>query len=296
MNFTLRQLKIFVSVFELTSFSAAAKAMHMTQSAVSKLCIELEQQVGAPLFDRSTRRVTPTSEAEDLYGYACELLGIYESAKRSMSGLMELERGSIRIAASPMMMYCILAPTIGQFRREHPGIKFELHELSTVDTIAKVIDGSMDFGVVSIDKPDPKLVVEPLCESGMYAILPQGHPLTKHQFISWSMVTEYEHISMRPVFSIRSTIDLIVGQQNLSILSDIETGTVMSSLAMVDAGLGLAVLPGYVTALAQKLGLVTIPLDGVDITHRLSLIRRRNTRPTIASNAFLKAMKENIKH
>lgn len=77
MNFTLRQLEVFVAVYDLGIFSAAAKSVQLTQSAVSKLCMELEEQVGFPLFERSARKVTPAGAA-DPYSFACEMLGIME--------------------------------------------------------------------------------------------------------------------------------------------------------------------------------------------------------------------------
>jgi DNA-binding transcriptional LysR family regulator len=287
MNFTLRQLKVFVAVYDLGSFSAAAKSVQLSQSAVSKLCMELEEQVGFPLFERSTRKVTPANGASDLYSFACEMLGLEEAAKRSMSSLAMLERGTIKLAASPMMMYSLIGPAIADFRADHPNIHFELYELSTRETVEWVIDGRVDFGIVSLDADHPKLLAEVLYKDRMHAVVHREHPMADKRSVGWTDLSRQEHIQMRPDFSIRQTIDRIAVQQKLHVPTSIETGSVAATLGMVKAGLGIAVLPGYTIPMARHLGLRAIPIRGVSIHHTLSLIKRWNARPSVAAGAFI---------
>jgi DNA-binding transcriptional LysR family regulator len=291
MNFTLRQLKVFVAVYDLGSFSAAAKSVQLTQSAVSKLCMELEEQVGFPLFERSTRKVSPAYGAADLYSFACEMLGTLEAAKRSMSSLAMMERGTVKLAASPMMMYCLIGPAIASFRAQAPGIGFELYELSTRETMEWVVDGRVDFGIVSLDADHPKLLAQVLYEDRMYAVMRPDHALAGKRSVTWAELSRHEYIQMRPDFSIRRTIDRIAAQQRLHLPTRIETGTVAATLGMVQAGLGLAVLPGYVIAMARQLGLTAVAVKGVGVEHALSLIRRRNARSSIAASAFIEVLR-----
>ncbi|HMN82533.1 MAG TPA: LysR substrate-binding domain-containing protein [Burkholderiaceae bacterium] len=294
MNPTLRQLRVFVEVYDRGSFSAAAKAVRLTQSAVSKLCIELEEQVGFPLFERSPRKVTPTYAAADLYSFACEMLGILEAARRSMHGLAKLERGTIKLAASPMMMYSLIAPAIAQFRKPHPGLQFELFELSTRDTVEWVVAGKVDFGIVSLDQDHPKLLAEVVYEDRMYAMVDAGHPLASRRTVAWPALSRHEQVRMRSDFSIRRTLDRIAEQQSLELPASIETGSVAATLGMVKAGLGLAILPGYVAPMARQLGLRCVRLSGLDIRHPLSLIKRWNARPSVAAGAFVTLLKERL--
>ncbi|WP_232347866.1 LysR family transcriptional regulator [Cupriavidus taiwanensis] len=94
MNFTLREFRVFRVVYELRSFSGASQTLHMTQSAVSKVCQEMESKVGQRLFERSTRKVVPTLLADQLYRHVCEVLGTMDAAERSMRSL--LNHGSRR--------------------------------------------------------------------------------------------------------------------------------------------------------------------------------------------------------
>lgn len=294
MNFTLRQLKVFVAVYDVGSFSAAAKSVQLTQSAVSKLCMELEEQVGFALFERSTRKVTPAYGAADLYSFACEMLGIAEAAKRSMNSLAMMERGTVKLAASPTMMYSLIGPAIADFRTQHPKVQFELYELSTRDTVEWVVGGKVDFGIVALDADSPKLLAELLYEDRMHAVMSRDHPLAAKRSVSWAALSRHEYIQIRSDFSIRRTIDRIATQHKLHLPTSIETGSVAATLGMVKAGLGLAILPGYVIPMARQLGLKTVPLTGVGVHHPLSLIKRWNARPSIAAGAFIELLRSRL--
>jgi DNA-binding transcriptional LysR family regulator len=294
MNLTVKQLKVFIAVFESRSFTVAAQSLHMTQSAVSKMCKDLESEVGFLLFERSTRSVIPVDGAADLYAFAREVLSTLDAAERSLSGLKSLQRGNVHAAASPMMMYGLLAGAIQQFHADYPSVKFELFELSTDETIDYVVSGKADFGLVSIDAQHEKLISEPVYKDKMYAVCNDLHPLAKSSATSWKALAQYQHIGLRSVYSVRRTIDEIVRLNNLVFPSVIETGTLISTLGLVRAGLGIAIIPGYICGLAKQLELVVLPITGVKVFHELSLIRRKNSRPSMAAASFIDVLRKSL--
>ncbi|WP_059411528.1 LysR family transcriptional regulator [Cupriavidus basilensis] len=294
MNLTIREFRVFRVVYELRSFSAASEAVHMTQSAVSKLCQEMEAKVGHRLFERSTRKVEPTMLADHLYGYACEILGTMDAAERSLNGLLSLEQGEVRVAASPMMTQGLLTGPVSRFHAAHPGVRIGLHELSTDETIDYVVNGKADFGLVSIEQTHPKLAIERLYDESMYAICARDHQLAKKKRVSWDALSAYPHVSMHPSFSVRRTVDRVYGQKGLGYVSVIEVGTVLSVLGMVKAGVGVAVLPGYVMSFVSDIGLASVLLPAADYSHPISLIRRWNARPSTAAEALIALLKEAI--
>lgn len=294
MNLTIREFRVFRAVYELRSFSASAEAMHMTQSAVSKLCQEMEAKVGHRLFERSTRKVEPTLWADHLYGYACEILGTMDAAERTMRSLSNLEMGEIDVAASPMMMHGLLTGPLQQLHAKHPGIRTGLHELSTDASIDYVLNGKADFGLVSLEQTHPALQIEPLYEETMYGVYGAGHPLTDQEEVSWEQMAVYPHVSLHPVFSVRRTIDRVYRQKGLGYTSTVEAGTVLSVLGLVKAGLGVAVLPGYIMGFAADLGLVSRRLLPADYAHPISLIRRWNARTSPAAEALIGLLKASL--
>ena len=295
MNLTIREFRVFRAVYELRSFSATAESMHMTQSAVSKLCQEMEAKVGHRLFERSTRKVEPTLWAEHLYGYACEILGTMDAAERTMRSLSSLEMGQIDVAASSMMMYGLLTGALQQLHALHPGIRTGLHELSTDASIDYVLKGQADFGLVSMGQAHPLLQIEPLYEETMYGVYAPGHPLAAQSTVSWEQAAAYPHVSLHPEFSVRRTIDRVYAQKGLAYTSVIETGSVPSLLGLVKAGLGVTILPGYIIGFAVELGLVPHRLQPTEHGLPISLIRRWNARTSPAAQALIDLLKASLK-
>jgi len=190
MNVTLRQLRVFCAVYERRSFTLAADDMHMTQSAVSKLCAELESELGLPLFERTTRRVVPCDGAAELYEYAQEVLNTMRIAGRRLSALRTLERGSISIAASPMMMHGLLSPVIDSYHQAYPEITFDLHELTTDESIDYVKTGKCDFGLVSVSELDPQLEAKVVCAEPLCLACTPTHPLAARKKVSWNDISD----------------------------------------------------------------------------------------------------------
>ncbi|TDF64514.1 LysR family transcriptional regulator [Cupriavidus sp. L7L] len=291
MNLTLREFRVFRVVYELRSFSAASQAVHMTQSAVSKVCQEMEAKVGQRLFERSTRKVVPTQLADQLYGYVCEVLGTMDAAERSLRSLLNLEEGEVRVAASPMMSYGLLRQPVTNFHKAHPGIRIGLHELSTDETIDYVVNGKADFGLVSIDAGHPRLEIEHLYDETMHLVCAAGHALARKRALTWELVAGFPHVSMHPSFSTRWTMDQIYAEKGLSYRSVIEAGTVLSVIGLVKSGLGVTILPGYVKDFVSDLGLVSKPLPAARRTHPISLIRRWNARLSNPAQALIHDVK-----
>ena len=121
MHVTLRQLRAFVAVVETASFSDAAKAMHLSQAALSGLIRELESRVGVRLLDRNTRSVSPSVVGEAFEPMARRVLSSLDEALESVTNLKELRRGVVRVAA-PEPLSCTLVPDlIASYGSAHPG-------------------------------------------------------------------------------------------------------------------------------------------------------------------------------
>lgn len=291
MNVTLRQLRVFCAVYERRSFTLAAEEMHMTQSAVSKLCAELESELGLPLFERTTRRVVPRDGAAELYEYAQEVLNTMRLAERRLSALRSLQRGAISIAASPMMMYGLLNPVIQQFHAAHPDVDLDLHELSTDETIDYVRTGKCDLGLVSMSETDPQLSSRVVYAQPLALACSAQHPLVRHQPVTWRVISNFEHVTLRSVYSTRRIADRILKAQGLEFRSTIQAGTLATALCLVKANTGVTLIPGYARQFALDLGLkvLTISEDEPHL-HELSLLTRKGLRPSIAAEAFIELL------
>lgn len=291
MNITLKQLRVFCALYELRSFTAAARATFVTQSAVSKLCAELEAEVGQPLFERSTRNVTPCDGAADFYAYAQEILGTVRAAERSMQGLRSLERGKVGIATSPLMMVGLLSEVIADYHRTFPSVQMELFELSTDATLDYVRHGHADLGIVSLEPPLEGLAMRSIYRDTMHAVCAPDHTLARRASVSWAEVAAYDHVMLRNVYSVRRNLDRVAEERKLNFRCRLEVGMLSSALQLVGLGLGITVVPGYACGLARQLGLHVLNIEEArKHGHELWLIQRHNARPSLAASAFLEAV------
>lgn len=295
MNITLKQLRIFCALYELRSFTEAARATYLTQSAVSKLCAELEAEVGQALFERSTRSVTPCDGAADFYRYAQEILGTVRAAERSMQGLRSLERGVVGLATSPLMMIGLLGHIIADYHRAHPGVQLDLFELSTDDTLDYVRQGRADLGIVSLEPPQEGLSMRMIYRDTMFAVCAPDHPLASQAILEWHDVAACDQVMLRNVYSVRRILDRVAADHHLSFNYTIEAGMLTSVLHLVSLGIGVTVIPGYACGLARQLGLRVMPISGArEHGHELWLIERHNARLSLAAQAFLNAMESHL--
>ena len=296
MNITFRQLRVFVQLFELRSFTATAQGLHMTQSAVSKLCSELETEIGFPLFERSTRHVEPTDGASDLYAYAVELLGTLDSATRSLSDLSSTRKGNVGIAAAPMIFYALLCDVMTGYQRQYPHVRLETYEVSTDMAIDHVINGRVDFGLVAIDREEPRLLIEPVFHDALCLACPPLHPLVEDGCpVSWERLTREKLIMLRSDNNMGRMVESVMRRYEVDFRAPMEVGAVSTMLGLVRAGAGIAVVSTYISRCANAFGIHIVPIaDSANTARTLSLIRRRNARSSIAAAKFIEIMRADL--
>lgn len=149
MNINLEYYKIFYHVVQKGSFTVAAEELCITQPAVSQAIKTLEYNLGSKLFIRTAKGVRLTKEGEVLYsyikrGYEYILLG-----ETTFQKMIDLENGEIRIGASDMTLKYYLLPFLERFHEKYPSIKVKVTNAPTPETIENLIDGKIDFGIVS---------------------------------------------------------------------------------------------------------------------------------------------------
>jgi len=291
MNITFRQLKVFLELFDTGSFTAAATRLHVTQSAASKMIAELETQLGLVLFDRTTRRVTPNDAAREFHAYAIEVVATMQTATRSVEELIALDRGKVSIGASPLMIYGLLAEVIADYRARHPGIHFELHELSTDQTVESVRAGTVDFGLGAVDTRIPGIRTEVVLRDSMRVVVDPEHRLARRRSVALEDLAGFNHISLRNFYSVRRSLDGLMASHGVALASAIEVGSLTAALGLVRQGAGVLIVPGYAAAIAEQWGMHTLAIKQVSPTvHQISLIQRSLTRPSISTRRFLETL------
>jgi molybdate transport repressor ModE-like protein len=176
-----RRLEVLREVASRGSFSAAARALYLTQPAVSRHVAKLENEVGMRLFERTAHGLRLTDAGESLVARAEAISAQLVAANAELRALRELSSGSLRIAAFPSAAVSFVLDAMTPFKRRHPGVELTFEESGPSNTIRRLRAGELDLGVV-FDRPDeahddvPGLERIHLLDDPMYVALPRDHP------------------------------------------------------------------------------------------------------------------------
>ncbi|HEY7384573.1 MAG TPA: LysR family transcriptional regulator [Beijerinckiaceae bacterium] len=148
MSESLKDIRLFVAVYEERSFTAAAEREHATQSGVSQHIRKLEDRFGARLFSRDRGMVTPTPAGESYYRRCIELLRAYQAADSSVRGYAGGLTGEVAVGLMPTMTRSALAPALSSFIDAHPNVRLRIVEAYSAVLTGQVRAGALDFAVV----------------------------------------------------------------------------------------------------------------------------------------------------
>ena len=175
----LTQLEFFVMVVEQGSFSKAALRVYRTQPAVSIAIRRLEEEIGAPLFDRSQKTPTLTDAGQLFYDYAQRILALRDQAQNVVAELRSLERGRVRIGANESTSLYLLPHLILEFREKHPNVMVEIFRHTSEVLPREVLDRNVDFALLAFKPDDKELDSFPILEDELVLILNPDHSLAK---------------------------------------------------------------------------------------------------------------------
>lgn len=180
----IQQMRAFLAVAQELHFGRAAEHLHMAQPALSRMIRALEQELGANLFQRSTRQVRLTSAGEALLGPAGDLIDTFGRAQRAVISAGKGQSGRIRVAfagASTDVMVGKLAKVV---RRTHPGIDFELYSSNYAGpAMDKVVSGAMEIGLGRWDSVPPGIGTRVLANEHLVIAVPARHRLASARSI-----------------------------------------------------------------------------------------------------------------
>ncbi len=148
MSESLKDIRLFVAVYEERSFTAAAEREHATQSGVSQHVRKLEDRFGARLFTRDRGTVSPTPAGESYYRRCVELLRAYQAAESSVRSYAGGLTGEIAVGLMPTMTRCALTPALSRFGEAHPNVRLRVIEAYSAVLTGQVRAGALDFAVV----------------------------------------------------------------------------------------------------------------------------------------------------
>jgi LysR family transcriptional regulator, carnitine catabolism transcriptional activator len=275
MNITLKQIKAFLAVAQSGSFTAAANRLHLTQSAVSVLISQLERQFGLRLFDRTTRLVQPTDAGRNFYSVAEKVLADLHHALSSSQELVAKKRGRVAVAATPLMASILLPKAIAQYTALYPGISVILKDTLAAQIQSKVREGEVDFGIGTYEKSGRELSAETLMADTLVLICPAAHPLARKTRVAWRDLAGHPLIELTRDNSVGQLVSDCLAEAGVGVHAGYEVSFLSTVVAMVDAGLGVAVLPSYAKPITRLYNIQVRKLVDPEIRREISFLTRQ---------------------
>lgn len=290
MDVTLRQLRAFSAVARTGSFTRAAETLYVTQSALSGLIKELEEQLGVRLLDRTTRRSQLSEVGREFHVVVARLLRELDEAVDDIDKLKHLRRGVVRIAAPQLMASSLLPEVIARFSQQHPDVQIRLADCTVEAVIGAVVAGDADIGIGPQRSASATLTADPFINPPLIAVFPRGHALQSHAKVRWRELMRYPLITLQGQFADQLRSDLFTTRNFPAIEPRHEVAFMSTALAMVSAGMGVSVCLPYAQSLVDLYQLETRPLVNPELRRWFFIYSRRHASLSPAADAFRLAL------
>ena len=287
MDVSLRQVRSFLVVARVKSFTGAASILNVTQPALTMQIRRLEEALGVTLFDRDTRSVELTRVARDLIPAFERTLQDFDAALESARDIATQERGIVRLAALPSVAAGVLPDAILSFREKRPNVIFDLRDVIAGQVLSLVQSEQVDFGVMggTVKAADVEVVFE--AQDRLHVVYPKGHPIARLKTITPAALSKFPLILMQRETSVRAIVDAGFQSAGLMPKATCEAIYMMTAVGMVRAGLGLTILPGSAREIGAEPGLLSKPIDDPAFMRPVSIIKKSGRTLPPLSEAFL---------
>jgi DNA-binding transcriptional LysR family regulator len=296
MNVTLRQLQAFVAVAESGNFSRAADRLHVAQSAVSVLVRELERNLVIRLFDRTTRRVELTDAGVEFRATAEKLIADLDHAVQHTHDLVERKRGRLVVAAPPLLAAALLPDAISAFQKHYPGISVALIDARTDEIVSRVKSGQADIGVGTFAADEDGLSRTRLTKDTLMFFCETSQAKINVTQPRWRDLKGLPLITLTRDSGIRALVES--GYQAAGLSLDrpaFEVSQIATALALVEAGLGVSILPRYALVSCKNRNIVARVLSHPTISREVVAITRSGRSLPPAGGDFIQLLQRNAK-
>jgi len=253
MNVSTRQLQAFLAIARLGSFTRAAEEIFVTQAGLSLMLKDLETQVGARLFDRTTRSVRLTPAGEALLPTARRMMADWESATSNVGRLAADAEQRVSLAATPLIASSVLPLWLQAFRKTHPAIRVSISDLDRRDILLGIEAGELDVGLGAFFRPATGIDRQLLARFDMVLVRGKakssrtrrrGFEAGRH--VKWSVLNDQELVSLPNDNPIQKLVDAQLRSLGITTRRSAALQNIQAMISMVEAGHGVAALPGFV--------------------------------------------------
>ena len=287
----MHQLRYFVAVARTSTFSRAAGECRVAQPSLSQQIQKLESEVGDRLFERTRRRAILTPAGALFLPHA---LSILETAERGRQEIREMSgqvRGQVLLAALPTIAPYFLPEIIRLFREKYRGVELIIHEEATLPLLRGLEENEFDLALISDAAPNPRIRVENLFSEELLLCLPAGHPLVRQRVVVAADLQQEKFILMQEGHCLGAQAQRFCQTKGLRPQISCRSAQIATVLAMVQAGLGISLIPEMARNQGPAGSVVYRSLDGAQPRRTLALAmsrQRKSSRCVLEFSKFIR--------
>jgi LysR family transcriptional regulator, hydrogen peroxide-inducible genes activator len=239
----LRQLEILCAIAETGTFTGAGEKLHVSQSAISRQVLLLEDELREPLFIRQGRGAIPTRAGQTLIQLGRRLLQDLTATVGQIRDERQDLHGTLRIAGGMTVCLYVFPLLLSEFRRAHPRVEIKLITGATPRLIRQLRTGLADVALLTLPVEEPSFVVVPALREELMLVMPPDHPLASKRRVLPKDLALEPFVLFEPHSNTRRTIDRLFTQVGIEPRVVLETENVEILKALVASGMGLSIMP-----------------------------------------------------
>ena len=275
----LRQLEILQTIAETGSFTACGRKLHVSQSAISRQILLLEEELGEPLFLRVGRQVRMTQAAESLVQLGQR---VFQDVRETIGAITDRTRelrGRLRLSGGMTVCLYVFPPLLKHLRRVHPHLDVRLTAASAGRSVQEIRAGHVDAGLLTLPVEESDLVTEPVLREELLLVTMPTHPLAKQRRVAPADLAGQPFVMFETGSATRRVIDRFFVGENIEPTIVMDTENVEIIKAMVKTGLGISIVPYQAVAREVRAGqFFCARIDGHELVRETGWVYARANR------------------
>lgn len=239
----LKSLQLFVAVADCGSISEAARRTHLALGAASRRISVLESRARTPLLERHARGIRLTPAGESMLAHARATLSSLERLQQELGDFQQGVRGVVRIAANASAMSQLLPSQVGLFLKAHPGVRVQLTELGSSDTVKALRMGQADIGVFESTTAHAGIETRAYRQDRLALVVPIGHSLSKKKRVVEADIFSHDLIGLHEGTALNQLLARTAAQLSKELHIRVQVGSFDAMCRLIEQGVGIGVLP-----------------------------------------------------
>lgn len=290
-NCDLLDLRAFIAIYDTRSFNRAAQLLNISQPALSRRIQRLEALVGGALFDRTSRTLADTALGKELLPVARSTLEQLDASLFVLRNVREPRWTELTIACIQTAAFHVLPRAARRFMEENRRLRLRILDVPAVEANELVSRGEAEFGISIESLLPPGIKFQALHEDPFGLGCHRSHPLAKQQSVEWEQLKGESLIAIHRASRNRTLLEAELARHNISQEWRYEVGHLTTGVGLIEAQVGVAVMPRMVMPISERSEVVWRPLVDPVIIRKIGIVQRRNGEMHPAAHQLLEHLR-----